>query len=202
MHELGRHHRHTRSRCITDCQHTCNHGCRCKARATHTNDELIARHNHQHRKPCCRCDDESQAVPEDKDRRQNQVRIFNERERLCADRYEAVRRADRLHVLGETARNQNDETYAGNLRARNRSQQFHKVKDNKARCCCVFGQKRCQAPCDRKDVKRQTAQQQHHVDLIFLDNGPAGQKQNHNADPWKDALHNRSPVVFCCVRKV
>ena len=43
---------------------------------------------------------------------------------------------------------------------------------------------------------------QHHADLIFLDNGPAGQKQNHNADPWKDALHNQSPVVFCCVRKV
>ena len=31
MHELGRHHRHTGGRRITDCQHTCNHGCCGKA---------------------------------------------------------------------------------------------------------------------------------------------------------------------------
>ena len=141
-------------------------------------------------------------MPEDENGRKDQVGILNEGKWLGANRHKTVRCADGFHVLGKAARNKDDEADAGNLRARNRSQQFHKVKANKARCRCVFGQKRCQAPCDRKDVKRQTAQQQHHVDLIFLDNGPAGQKQNHNAEPWKDALHNRSPVVFCCVRKV
>ena len=56
-------------------------------------------------------------MAEDEDRGQNQVRVLNKGQGLGANRHKTVRCADCLHVFGKAARNKDDETDAGNLRA-------------------------------------------------------------------------------------
>ena len=71
-------------------------------------------------------------MAEDEDEGQNEVRIFDVRERRSAHGNEAVRGADRLHVGGEAARDKDDEADACNLRRADLLQERHQVEADEA----------------------------------------------------------------------